>query len=56
MYLEKSSEMRCYYVFLKQGRGKGDTDMIQFHNDLRETCVDLMARYTFASCAPLPKR
>ncbi|KAK7072996.1 Tuberous sclerosis 2-like protein, partial [Halocaridina rubra] len=40
----------------EQGRGKGDTDMIQFHNDLRETCVDLMARYTFASCAPLPKR
>lgn len=40
----------------EQGRGKGDIDMIQFHNDLRETCVDLMARYTFASCAPLPKR
>ncbi|XP_047476530.1 tuberin-like isoform X2 [Penaeus chinensis] len=41
---------------LNTGRGKGDIDMIQFHNDLRETCVDLMARYTFASCAPLPKR
>lgn len=30
--------------------------MIQFHNDLLETIVDLMSRYTYASCAPLPKR
>ncbi|MPC78559.1 hypothetical protein E2C01_073047 [Portunus trituberculatus] len=37
-------------------QGKGDEMMIQFHNDLLETIVDLMARYTYASCAPLPKR
>lgn len=38
-----------------QGQGKGE-EMIQFHNDLLETIVDLMSRYTYASCAPLPKR
>ncbi|XP_076040511.1 TSC complex subunit tuberin isoform X2 [Oratosquilla oratoria] len=37
-------------------RSKGDVEMMQFHNDLRETCVDLMARYTFANSTPLPKR
>ncbi|XP_050694251.1 tuberin-like isoform X2 [Eriocheir sinensis] len=37
------------------GQGKGE-EMIQFHNDLLETIVDLMSRYTYASCAPLPKR
>ncbi|XP_045114580.1 tuberin-like isoform X4 [Portunus trituberculatus] len=40
----------------EQAQGKGDEMMIQFHNDLLETIVDLMARYTYASCAPLPKR
>lgn len=39
----------------EQLQGKGE-EMIQFHNDLLETIVDLMSRYTYASCAPLPKR
>ncbi|XP_071526616.1 tuberin-like isoform X3 [Panulirus ornatus] len=33
-----------------------ENSMKQFFSDLRETIVDLMARHTFASCTPLPKR
>nr|XP_045602485.1 tuberin-like [Procambarus clarkii] len=40
-----------------QGRGgKGDVDMMMFHNDLRETCLDLMSRYTYSDFAPPTKR
>ncbi|XP_042230186.1 tuberin-like isoform X2 [Homarus americanus] len=38
------------------GRAKGDFDVKEFHNDLRETCIDLMSRYTYASCTPIPRR
>lgn len=33
-----------------------DPVTIQFHQDLTETCVDLMARYAYADCSPLPSR
>ncbi|XP_069184781.1 tuberin [Procambarus clarkii] len=45
------------YKFSTQGRGgKGDVDMMMFHNDLRETCLDLMSRYTYSDFAPPTKR
>ena len=31
-------------------------DMSTFHRELTETCVDMMARYTFSSCSTMPKR
>lgn len=33
-----------------------DEALLNFHVELTETCVDLMARYTFSSCAARPKR
>ncbi|KAK4309742.1 hypothetical protein Pmani_018669 [Petrolisthes manimaculis] len=39
-----------------QLRTRVDVEMIQFHNDLRDTCIDLMSRYTFSSCGPHAKR
>ncbi|ODM95089.1 Tuberin, partial [Orchesella cincta] len=33
-----------------------DHSTMQFHQELTETCVDLMARYAFADCSPLPSR
>lgn len=29
---------------------------LQFYRELTETCIDLMARYTFSPCSALPKR
>ncbi|KAG7164375.1 Tuberin-like, partial [Homarus americanus] len=33
-----------------------EEERIHLYSELRETCVDLMSRYSFASCSPLPKR
>ncbi|KAK7793760.1 hypothetical protein R5R35_000957 [Gryllus longicercus] len=33
-----------------------DEALMNFHIELTETCIDLMARYTFATCSALPKR
>ncbi|XP_046387021.1 tuberin [Ischnura elegans] len=33
-----------------------DEALMNFHMELTETCIDLMARYTFSSCSTLPKR
>ncbi|CAG7833459.1 unnamed protein product [Allacma fusca] len=33
-----------------------DKSLMSFHQELTETCVDLMARYTFADCSALPTR
>lgn len=30
--------------------------LFNFHVELTETCIDLMARYTFSSCSARPKR
>ncbi|XP_026278513.1 tuberin isoform X1 [Frankliniella occidentalis] len=33
-----------------------DEALTLFHMELTETCIDLMARYTFSTCAAMPKR
>ncbi|KAK6623829.1 hypothetical protein RUM44_010685 [Polyplax serrata] len=33
-----------------------DETLFNFHVELTETCIDLMARYTFSSCSARPKR
>ncbi|KAL1116001.1 hypothetical protein AAG570_005496 [Ranatra chinensis] len=33
-----------------------DEKLIEFHRELTETCIDLMAMYTFSTCSPQPKR
>ncbi|PSN43169.1 hypothetical protein C0J52_09893 [Blattella germanica] len=33
-----------------------DEALMTFHVELTETCIDLMARYTFSTCSALPKR
>ncbi|XP_074649402.1 tuberin-like [Tubulanus polymorphus] len=33
-----------------------DEDMSIFHKELSDTCIDMMARYTFSSCSSMPKR
>ncbi|XP_054271198.1 tuberin isoform X2 [Macrosteles quadrilineatus] len=33
-----------------------DEALMNFHKELTETCIDLMARYTFSTCSALPKR
>jgi tuberous sclerosis protein 2 len=33
-----------------------DEDLLTFHTELTETCIDLMARHTFSSCSALPRR
>uniref|UniRef100_T1I0S0 Tuberin domain-containing protein n=1 Tax=Rhodnius prolixus TaxID=13249 RepID=T1I0S0_RHOPR len=30
--------------------------LLAFHQELTETCIDLMAMYTFSTCSPIPKR
>ena len=30
--------------------------LLTFHQELTETCVDLMARYSFSNCGVSPKR
>ncbi|KAJ8892270.1 hypothetical protein PR048_004850 [Dryococelus australis] len=32
-----------------------DEALMNFHMELTETCIDLMARYTFSTCSALPK-
>ncbi|BFZ02892.1 hypothetical protein BsWGS_05930 [Bradybaena similaris] len=38
------------------GRVPMDEKMSQFHKELTETCVDMMARYSFGNFSALPKR
>lgn len=33
-----------------------DEALMTFHVELTETCIDLMARYTFSTCSVVPKR
>lgn len=33
-----------------------DNVLLIFHKELTETCMDLLARYAFATCSALPKR
>ncbi|CAH1389862.1 unnamed protein product [Nezara viridula] len=33
-----------------------DESLVSFHKELTETCLDLMAMYTFSTCSPIPKR
>lgn len=33
-----------------------DESLLSFHKELTETCMDLMAMYTFSTCSPLPRR
>ena len=33
-----------------------DEDLSVFHKELMETCVDMLARYTFSTRANIPKR
>lgn len=33
-----------------------DNALLMFHKELTETCMDLLARYAFATCSALPKR
>lgn len=33
-----------------------DEALMTFHRELTETCIDLMARYTFSTCAAMPVR
>lgn len=33
-----------------------DDALMAFHRELTETCIDLMARYTFSTCSAVPKR
>ncbi|KAJ9583770.1 hypothetical protein L9F63_021894, partial [Diploptera punctata] len=33
-----------------------DEALMTFHVELTETCIDLMARYTFSTCSSIPKR
>nr|CAD7416579.1 unnamed protein product [Timema cristinae] len=33
-----------------------DEALMNFHMELTETCIDLMARYTFSTCSAQPKR
>lgn len=33
-----------------------DDALMNFHVELTETCIDLMARYTFSTCYAVPKR
>lgn len=60
---EQSSRRRVTLV----GRGDGkptfdfhrpavDRTLLTFYEELTETCIDLMARYTFSPCSALPKR
>lgn len=55
LYMRRFIYTGTWYIFT-QTRSKVDVDMIQFHNDLRDTCIDLMSRYTFSSCGPHAKR
>ena len=38
------------------GRIPMDEKMSQFHKELTETCVDMMARYAYGNFTALPKR
>ena len=31
-------------------------ELSTFHKELTETCIDMLARYTFSTCSSLPKR
>ncbi|CAA9997539.1 unnamed protein product [Nesidiocoris tenuis] len=33
-----------------------NTIQMSFHKELTETCIDLMAMYTYSTCSPVPKR
>lgn len=33
-----------------------DKNVLAFYEELTETCIDLMARYTFSPCSARPKR
>uniref|UniRef100_A0A0K8TBU2 Tuberin n=1 Tax=Lygus hesperus TaxID=30085 RepID=A0A0K8TBU2_LYGHE len=33
-----------------------DNMQMSFHKELTETCIDLMAMYTYSTCSPVPKR
>lgn len=33
-----------------------DNILLTFHKELTETCMDLLARYAYATCSALPKR
>uniref|UniRef100_A0AAU7B8N1 Tuberin n=1 Tax=Pyrrhocoris apterus TaxID=37000 RepID=A0AAU7B8N1_PYRAP len=33
-----------------------DESLVNFHKELTETCMDLMAMYTFSTCSPVPQR
>lgn len=33
-----------------------DNQHLTFHRELTETCMDLLARYAFATCSAIPKR
>jgi tuberous sclerosis protein 2 len=33
-----------------------DKTVLTFYEELNETCIDLMARYTYSPCSALPKR
>lgn len=58
------------YIFTYQGSCKTSTaparydikppkkvdGLLAFHQELTETCIDLMAMYTFSTCSPIPKR
>jgi tuberous sclerosis protein 2 len=41
---------------VKQQPSGVDEELLTFHTELTETCIDLMARHTFSSCAALPRR
>ncbi|CAL4122282.1 unnamed protein product, partial [Meganyctiphanes norvegica] len=56
LLLAEELQVSAVRPLLFDEQAKNEADKINFHNDLRETCNDLMARYTFASCAPTPKR
>lgn len=33
-----------------------DNELLAFHKELTETCMDLLARYAFATCSALSQR
>ena len=35
---------------------KPDDKVMQFHKELMETCIDMMSRFAFSTCASMPKR
>ena len=35
---------------------KPDDKVMQFHKELMETCIDMMSRFAFSTCATMPKR